>query len=194
MTQSQKQVSDDIVPTDPEDKLVQESIKKISTMWKQHNVAEENASRIKIEIGEYIFEAFFKNDENKLYDDENKYNPRKVNSYNVMLASDKFKTEKISAMTLRNMLYCGVAARYLESQNIQIKNMIADDKNPLTFTHLKFLARLERDHENQKNLIQVVIDKKLSSRDLEKEVQKLSPKQEEEEPGEYDKIMPKVNG
>ena len=129
MTQSQKQVSDDIVPTDPEDKLVQESIKKISTMWKQHNVAEENASRIKIEIGEYIFEAFFKNDENKLYDDENKYNPRKVNSYNVMLASDKFKAEKISAMTLRNMLYCGVAARYLESQNIQIKNMIVDDKN-----------------------------------------------------------------
>jgi len=90
--------------TDAEDKMVQTAVKDITKLWTEHNVVQENAARIKIAIGDYLFDKFFGREESKLYDDKDKYHPRKVNSYAALLESEDF--QKLTSHLKRCAPWC----------------------------------------------------------------------------------------
>jgi len=92
------------------------------------------------------------------------------------------------------MVYCAVAVKSLKSEGVDIMSMIEDKATVWTYTHLKFLARLERNHAAQIALVNDVNEEKLSSRQLEQKVKELLPKNtgEQTPPEEYNAILLKV--
>jgi hypothetical protein len=180
--------------TDTEDKMVQDAVKDIAVLWAEHNASIEKAAHIKIKIGGYIFGKFFGNNESKLYDAEDKYHPRKVNSYAALLASDEFKKLDITPQTLRAMVYCAVTVKSLNDQGVDIMKWIEDEATIWTYTHLKFLARLERNHKAQLDLVNEVNEENLSSRELEEKVKFLLPRNpgEPSAPEDYEEVLLKA--
>ncbi len=183
-----------IALTDTEDQLVQEVTGEIVRLWNEYLDKYDDATAAKIAVGEYIFKKIFGNNESKLYDDKDKYNPKKTNSYASLMEAEVIKKLDITPQTLRNMVYSAVTAKYLKKQNIDIKEMIKDKESPWTYTHLKYLARLERSHEVMLALVKEVNEKRLTSRQLEEMVQPFLPKKTTtttgEEPKEYHEILP----
>jgi len=109
--------------------------------------------QIKIELGQFLFEKFFNNQEIRF--EKNAFQPYKAKTYEA-LANDSEWPFKRS--TVRNMLDCAAQAKWFRSQRISTDH--------LSFTHQVRLTRIPND-DSKKELVRRIRAENMSTRNLE---------------------------
>jgi len=91
---------------------------------KAFELADAEICKAKVKVGEYLFKEFFDADLETM-DGEKKYNPKKENSYKLLLEMDDFP---ISRSGVRNMVWIGYQSEWLKQKRVNLTQLIESGK------------------------------------------------------------------
>ncbi len=180
------------VPDSNESKTINDAIEQVNEKYALIQRAEDEAAKYKIEIGEDLLKIFFEGNPDNYEND--KYNPRKLNSYRTMAGA---KDLKVSRMTLHNYIKSAMLVIRMESkklsvrkwftEEVEVKNSKTDElekRKKLLFTHIVLLTHLgSKCDDDQVRLVKAVASGELAwTRDLENEVRRINRERMESSP------------
>lgn len=192
MSNSNKNAQE-FVPDRDESKTINDAIEEVNKKYALIHTAEDEAAKYKIEIGEYLLKTFFEGKPDNYEDD--KYNPRKLNSYRTMAGA---KDLKVARMTLQNYIRSAMLVIRMESKKIPIRKLFTEEvevknsktdemekRKKLFFTHIVLLTHLgSKCDDDQVRLVKAVASGELAwTRDLDNEVRDINAERKRNAPG-----------